>query len=237
MTAPARSRNTDECICPEMPIAATRASAASRAPRAIDASVACHHASGSCSAQPGCGVDIVSGDVADATTSPLGATRIALTPLVPTSSPRKSGSATSAHSEQELHRQLVEPLVARSPSRASPRGRTARRLNRLRGCRRVLDARTRRSRRARASSPSSAWISASALKRATFSLRMRYVRMLPRAKSHTPCFVFGAVGVAVEVPHAGPLRVLEQLHEEERRLRGPRCRSDDPDRSDPASAR
>ena len=42
--------------------------------------------------------------------------------------------------------------------------------------------------------------------------------MLPRAKSHTPCVVFGAVGVAVEVPHAGPLRVLEQLHEEERAL-------------------
>src|SRR6185369_7797095 len=78
----------------------------------IDASVACHHASGSCSAHPGCGVCIVSGDVADATTSPLAATRIALTPLVPTSSPRKSGSVTSAHSEQELHRQLVQSLVA-----------------------------------------------------------------------------------------------------------------------------
>ena len=28
--------------------------------------------------------------------------------------------------------------------------------------------------------------------------------MLPAAKSHTPCFVLGAVGVAVEVPHARP---------------------------------
>ena len=42
--------------------------------------------------------------------------------------------------------------------------------------------------------------------------------MLPQAKSHTPCFVLGAVRVAVEVAHARPLRVLEQLHEEERAL-------------------
>ena len=49
-----------------------RVAAAARAPMRIDASVACHHASGSCSAHPGCGVAIVSGDVADATTSPLG---------------------------------------------------------------------------------------------------------------------------------------------------------------------
>ena len=52
-----------------------------------------------------------SGDVADATTSPDGATRIAFTPLVPTSRPRKTFSATSAHPEQDLHRQLIQTLV------------------------------------------------------------------------------------------------------------------------------
>src|SRR3954464_1378230 len=34
-----------------------------------------------------------------------------------------------------------------------------------------------------------------------------------------PLLIFRAVRVAVEVPHAGPLRVLEQLDEEERGLR------------------
>src|SRR5438045_7448157 len=36
---------------------------------------------------------------------------MAFTPLVPTSTPRKQGSATSTHSEQDLHRQLIESLV------------------------------------------------------------------------------------------------------------------------------
>src|SRR5258705_3442133 len=93
-------------------MAATRAPLCFARTTAMEDSVACHQASGSCSAQPGCGVAIASGDVADATRSRLAATRIALTPLVPTSSPRKSGSVTSAHSEQEFHRQLVESLVA-----------------------------------------------------------------------------------------------------------------------------
>src|SRR5665647_1601997 len=77
----------------------------------MEASAASHHATGSCSAHPGCGIDIVSGVVAAAATSPLGETRIAFTPLVPTSRPSRSGSATSAHSEQNLHRALVEALV------------------------------------------------------------------------------------------------------------------------------
>src|SRR5215210_9216511 len=94
-----------------MPTAAICASARFVLTAAIDESDACHHASGSCSAQPGSGVDIESGDVADATTSPDGATRIAFTPLVPTSRPRKTDSATSAHPEQDLHRQLIQPFV------------------------------------------------------------------------------------------------------------------------------
>ena len=40
--------------------------------------------------------------------------------------------------------------------------------------------------------------------------------MLPRAKSHTPVLVLGPVGVAVEVVHAVPARVLEQFDEKER---------------------
>src|SRR3954466_9699654 len=77
----------------------------------IDRVVASHHASGSCSAQPGRGVDSASGVVAAASTLPADATRIALTPLVPISSPRKTGSLTSPPSEQQLHCQLIEPLV------------------------------------------------------------------------------------------------------------------------------
>ncbi len=42
--------------------------------------------------------------------------------------------------------------------------------------------------------------------------------MLPRGEVPHALLVLGAIGVAVEMPHAGPLRVLEQLHEEERAL-------------------
>ena len=111
MTLPFASRNTDECICPEMPIDDTRTPGLAASTVLIDASVACHHASGSCSAQPGCGVDICSAVTALASTSPSRPTRIALTPLVPTSTPRKQDSATSPNSEEQLHRELVETLV------------------------------------------------------------------------------------------------------------------------------
>src|SRR5205085_4695916 len=77
----------------------------------IAATLAVHQSSGSCSAQPGRGVLSVRAAVADTTTSPDGRTRIALTPLVPTSRPRNTPSATLADSEQDLHRELVEPLV------------------------------------------------------------------------------------------------------------------------------
>src|SRR3954463_3434717 len=73
--------------------------------------LAIHQDSGSCSAQPGCGVESCRGVTAPASTSPDCATRIAFTPLVPTSIPRKQDAATLAGSEQDLHRELIELLV------------------------------------------------------------------------------------------------------------------------------
>ena len=43
--------------------------------------------------------------------------------------------------------------------------------------------------------------------------------MLPRAKSHTPCSSSVRYAWLSKCRMPGPLRVLEQLHEEERRLR------------------
>src|SRR5262245_39244771 len=74
-------------------------------------SVACHQLAGSCSAQPGWGVLSARGVVALASTSPRAFTRMALTPLVPTSSPRNNGLATLLHSQQQLHGELIESLV------------------------------------------------------------------------------------------------------------------------------
>src|SRR5690349_11125906 len=111
MTSPRASRKTDECICPEMPIDATVARGFAASTERIDATLACHHASGSCSAHPGSGVESSSGVIAAASTSPVVPTRMALTPLVPTSTPRKQGSGTSTHSEKDLHRELIEALV------------------------------------------------------------------------------------------------------------------------------
>src|SRR6185312_15100457 len=75
------------------------------------ARLADHQSTGSCYAQPGRGVVNSSGDVADVATSPVWRTRIARTPLVPMSTPSNKPSATSTHSEQDLHRELVEALV------------------------------------------------------------------------------------------------------------------------------
>src|SRR5213596_2778430 len=51
------------------------------------------------------------GVVAVASTAPASVMSSALTPLVPTSRPRKSASATLSHAQQQLHGELVEPLV------------------------------------------------------------------------------------------------------------------------------
>src|ERR1051325_8006435 len=75
------------------------------------AALASPPAAGSCSAQPGRGGSSARGTVAAASTAPAGLTRMAVTPLVPTSSPRNRESATSACPQQQLHRELVESLV------------------------------------------------------------------------------------------------------------------------------
>src|SRR5207248_9309482 len=77
--------------------------------------LASHHASGSCSAQPGRGVARASGAVAAPATSPAGCTSTAFTALVPTSNPRNSASSISADTQQQLHGELVETLVAVAP--------------------------------------------------------------------------------------------------------------------------
>src|SRR5215210_8318532 len=195
-----------------MPTAAICASARFVLTAAIDESDACHHASGSCSAQPGCGVAIESGEVADATTSPDGATRIAFTPLVPTSRPRKTDCATSAHSEQNLHRQLIEPLVGVALV-AHRRQVELLVIDRLRQILRELEARA----RLRAPLPQRA---EQAL---DVGIRVELRDLLLQdeigahaAGSEVPdaLLILGAIGVTVEVLHAVPLRVLEQLHEE-----------------------
>src|ERR1700757_4735677 len=90
-----------------MPTAPTPAFGPRPSTSRIAAQLASHHSSGSCSAQPGCGVSSDSGAVAVASTPPSGATRMAFTPLVPTSRPRNR----LPHSQEQLHRELVEPLV------------------------------------------------------------------------------------------------------------------------------
>src|SRR2546429_7913101 len=77
--------------------------------------LASHHASGSCSAQPGRGVASASGAVAAPATSPAGRTSTAFTALVATFNPSNSASSISADTQQEFHRELVETLAAPKP--------------------------------------------------------------------------------------------------------------------------
>ncbi len=110
-----------------------------RAPCESPPTLACHHASGSCSAQPGCGVESWSGVIADARTSPIASTRIALTPLVPTSSRERwraplsalrAGSPSSADRGART-RSRASRIASRSKSRAlSSRAPSARELHR-----------------------------------------------------------------------------------------------------------
>ena len=67
-----------------------------------------------------------------------------------------------------------------------------------------------------------------------FSRRIRYVRMQPPAKSHTPSASSVRIRVGVEVAHAVPPRVLEQLHEVERVADALGRRSGSPGRTCPA---
>jgi hypothetical protein len=85
ITLLALSRKTDECICPERPMASIF-----RLPTArLMARIApFHQSAGLCSAQPGCGTRIASGSLARATVRPRPSTTSALTLVVPTSMPR-----------------------------------------------------------------------------------------------------------------------------------------------------
>src|SRR5205823_6543614 len=180
--------------------------------------LASHHASGSCSAQPGHGVSSESGTVAAAATAPAGLTRMAFTPLVPTSRPRNSESSFLPGTEQQLHRELVEPFV--SVTASTQRGQVERlRFERARPVGGELHTRRR-----------------AALPTAVAQLRQQLLNLgvvvealdflfQDQVGAHAaggegpdPVLVLRAVGVAVEVPHPGPACSLEQLDEKERRF-------------------
>ena len=87
-TASSAPSATRPCIWPEKPSGSPSFQpSSSRAER-----LACHQSSGSCSAQPGCGVESGYSRSTRASTSPAGEIAIALTPVVPTSSPVSLGS-------------------------------------------------------------------------------------------------------------------------------------------------
>src|SRR3989454_6549080 len=100
ITAPVRSRNTEECIWPEIPTAATSEARRCASTSRVAAMLACHHASGSCSAHPGRGVSRESAALAVASTAPAGLTKTAFTPLVPTSRPRNRASRSEEHTSE-----------------------------------------------------------------------------------------------------------------------------------------
>src|SRR4051794_19811096 len=170
----------------------------------IDRVVASHHASGSCSAQPGRGIDSVSGVVAAASTSPEGATRIALTPLVPMSSPRNTDSLTLPHSEQQFHRQLIEPFVC-----------VAARAQAVEVERLILELARQVGGVAYAFAGGRAARTEISEERLDFPIGVEARDLLSQNEvgAHAAArevphagFVLGAIGVAVEVSHAIPLR-------------------------------
>ena len=86
----AASSTTRPCICPRARCLRPRGP---RRPRRAPPTRRAHQSSGSCSAQPGRGVASGYPRVALASTAPSDDTAIALTPVVPTSSPTRVGSA------------------------------------------------------------------------------------------------------------------------------------------------
>src|SRR2546423_2827629 len=198
-----------------MPTAATRAPWRCSSTRRIAPALASHHASGSCSAQPGRGVSSDSGTVAAAATAPAGLTRMAFTPLVPTSSPRSSESSVLARTQQQLHGELVEPLVGVTL------GTHRRQVERLAfECARPIGA---EGHGAVPTAPPEQLRQ----ERLDFGVVIEALHLLLQNQvgAHTAggegphaVLVLRAVGVAVEVPHAGPAGVLEQLDQEKSRL-------------------
>src|SRR2546430_6432827 len=200
-----------------MPTAATRAPGRCSSTRRIAAALASHHASGSCCAQPGRGVSSESGTVAAAATAPAGLTRMAFTPLVPTSSPRSSESSALPRTQQQLHRQLVEPLVGVALT-ADRREIERPGLERAR----TLGAEG-HALAGRPAAPAAELLQ----ERLDFGVVIEALHFLlqDQVGAHAAggegpdaVLVLRAVGMAVEVPHAGPAGVLEQLDEEKRRL-------------------
>src|SRR5262249_11195406 len=75
---------------------------------------ACHHWAGSCSAQPGWGWAVSSGDVAKAAQVPRSSNRAARTLCVPTSRPRNSGEALRiARADRSVLPRGGEPVLKR----------------------------------------------------------------------------------------------------------------------------
>ena len=93
ITSPAPSKNTELCICPVSPTAATLTRLPLLAPAAaiarLDASPAfCHQSRGSCSDHPGRGVSIACSTSPSPKTLPSSATTTTFTAVVPMSMPR-----------------------------------------------------------------------------------------------------------------------------------------------------
>src|SRR5256714_6450072 len=201
-----------------MPTAATGAAGRCSSTRRMAAALASHHASGSCSAQPGRGVSSESGTVAAAATAPPpGLTRMAFTPLVPTSRPRSSESSALARTQQQLHRELIEPLVGIALT-------ADRRQIERPGLERASTLRAEGHALARRPAPAAELLQ----ERLDFRVVIEALHLFlqDQVGAHAAggegpdaVLVLRAVGVAVEVPHAGPAGVLEQLDEEKRRLR------------------
>src|SRR5207237_544099 len=157
---------------------------------------------GSCSAQPGRGVSSESGTVAAAVTATAGLTRMAFTPLVPTSSPRNSESPILPYTEQQLHRELVEPLVSKAL-----------------GAQRVqverLGLERARSFGAELHTPRGAASAVAQLSQQLLDLGVMVEALhlllqdeigahAPGGEGPDPVCIFRAIGVAVEMPHPGP---------------------------------
>src|SRR6185437_5637762 len=123
-TWPRESSSVAPCICPLSPIASIAAGAISSCTScsnswSIALSVACHHCSGSCSDQRGCGCDTLNGASTLARNAPSRSSSTALTAEVPRSMPTNisrtpcaAGRASSSPSTvDEAVDQILQPLL------------------------------------------------------------------------------------------------------------------------------
>src|SRR5438477_6914239 len=110
MTLSLLSRNTDPCICPVSPRPRGGSRSCETTPLST-AWLASHHRSGSCSVQPGRGVDSGYSSDAAATTLPSRSIATARAPLVPTSSPISEPAISESSSGIASDRNLGPPSV------------------------------------------------------------------------------------------------------------------------------